>query len=98
LRDLVLAAMMDAKPAFVGTVEFGIRGGSDLLERLKSLRIPKPAVACSISARWVAPELFCTVRFCGWRRGGVWRDGDDFQSAFLVMITCLEKVNSVASD
>jgi bifunctional non-homologous end joining protein LigD len=74
VRDLLLAAMVDGKPAFVGTVDLGIRGGSDLVKRLKLLRTPKPAVRCSLSARWVAPELCCTVRFCGWRRGGVWRD------------------------
>ena len=74
MRDLLLAAMVDGKPAYVGTVELGIRGGSDLLKRLESLRIRKPAVACSLSARWVAPEVGCTVRFYGWRRGVVWRD------------------------
>jgi ATP-dependent DNA ligase len=30
LRDLLLAAMVDGKPAYVGTVELGIRGGADL--------------------------------------------------------------------
>lgn len=74
LRDLLLAAMVDGKPAFVGTVELGIRGGSDLLKWPESLRIPRPAVPCSISAHWVVPELCCTVRFCGWRPGGFWRD------------------------
>ena len=74
LRDLLVAAMVNGKPAFVGTVELGIRGGSDLVRRMESMRTPKPAVPCSMSARWVAPELCCTVRFCGWRRGGVWRD------------------------
>ncbi len=74
LRDLLLAAMVVGSPAYVGTVELGIRGGSDLLKRLETLRTPKPAVPCSLSARWVAPELACTVRFCGWRPGGVWRD------------------------
>jgi ATP-dependent DNA ligase len=53
LRDLLLAAMVDGKPAFVGTVELGIRGGNDLLKRLETLRTPKPAVPCSLSARWV---------------------------------------------
>jgi hypothetical protein len=44
LRDLLLAAMVDGSPAYVGTAELGIRGGSDLLKRMKSLRTPKPAV------------------------------------------------------
>ena len=74
VRDLLLAAMVDGRPAFVGIVELGIRGGRELLERLNASRIPRPAVPCSLSARWVAPELACTVRFCGWRRGRVWRD------------------------
>jgi ATP-dependent DNA ligase len=74
LRDLLLAAMVDGSPAYVGTVELGIRDGSGLLKRLQAIRIAKPAVSCSMSARWVAPELACTVRFCGWRPGGVWRD------------------------
>jgi ATP-dependent DNA ligase len=74
LRDLLLAAMVNGKPAFVGTVELGIRGGSDLVRRMESMRTSKSAVPCSMSARWVAPELCCTVRFCGWRRGGIWRD------------------------
>jgi hypothetical protein len=26
------------------------------------------------SARWVRPNVFCTVRFCGWRPNGAWRD------------------------
>jgi hypothetical protein len=56
LRDLLLAAMVKGKPAYVGTVELGIRGGEDLLKRLQSLRTAKPAVACSLPARWVAPD------------------------------------------
>jgi hypothetical protein len=74
VRELPLAAMVDGKPAFVGSVELSIRGGRELLERLNANRIPKPAVPCSLSARWVAPEIACTVRFCGWRRGRIWRD------------------------
>jgi ATP-dependent DNA ligase len=74
LRDLQLAAMVDKAPTYVGTVELGIRGGRELLERLNAIRIPRPAVPCSLSARWVSPQLACTVRFCGWRRGRVWRD------------------------
>jgi bifunctional non-homologous end joining protein LigD len=74
VRDLLLAAMVDGAPAFVGSVELGIRGGRELVERMNAIRIPKPAVPCSLSAKWVAPELACTVRFCGWRRGKVWRD------------------------
>ena len=74
LRDLLLAAMVDGSPAYVGSVELGIRRGRELLERLGAIRTRKPAVPCSLSARWVAPELACTVRFCGWRRGRVWRD------------------------
>jgi ATP-dependent DNA ligase len=74
VRDLLLAAMVDGRPAFVGSVELGIRGDRELLERLNAGRISRPAVPCSLSARWVAPEVACTVRFCGWRRGRVWRD------------------------
>jgi ATP-dependent DNA ligase len=74
LRDLLLAGMVDGSPAYVGSVELGIRRGRELLERLSAIRIRKPAVPCSLSARWVAPQLACTVRFCGWRRGRVWRD------------------------
>jgi hypothetical protein len=80
LRDLLVAAMVDGRPAFVGSVELGIRGGRELLERLNAIRIPRPAVPCSLAARWVTPEMACTVRFCGWRRGQVggmrcWCDG-----------------------
>jgi ATP-dependent DNA ligase len=74
LRDLLVAALVDGAPRYVGSVELGFRGGRDLLERLNAIRIPRPPVRCSLKARWVAPELCCTVRFCGWRRGGVWRD------------------------
>jgi ATP-dependent DNA ligase len=74
LRDLQLAAMVDGAPAYVGTVELGIRGGSGLLKRLQAIRTAKPALPCSMSASWVTPELCCTVQFCGWRPGGVWRD------------------------
>jgi ATP-dependent DNA ligase len=74
LRDLLLAAMVDGRPVYVGSVELGIRGGREILERLNASRIPRPTVPCSLSARWVAPELACTIRFCGWRRGRVWRD------------------------
>ena len=74
LRDLLVAAMVDGAPRYVGSVELGIRGGRDLLERLNAIGIPRPPVQCSLKARWVAPELCCTVRFCGWRRGGLWGD------------------------
>jgi ATP-dependent DNA ligase len=74
LRDLQLAAMVDGAPRYVGSVELGIRGGRELLKRLNAIRISRPAVPCSLAARWVLPELACTVRFCGWRPGGVWRD------------------------
>jgi bifunctional non-homologous end joining protein LigD len=74
LKDLQLTALVDGAPAYVGSVELGIRGGRELLERLNTSRIPRPAVPCSLSARWVVPEMACTVRFCGWRRGRVWRD------------------------
>ena len=74
LKDLQVAALVDGAPAYVGSVELGIRGGRELVERLNASRIPKPAVPCSLSARWVAPELAGEVRFCGWRRGRIWRD------------------------
>jgi hypothetical protein len=57
-----------------GVVELGIHGKAALLLALEALGRRKPAVACSVSARWVEPKLFCTVRHGGWRLGGVWRD------------------------
>jgi bifunctional non-homologous end joining protein LigD len=74
LRDLLMATLMDGKPSYVGPIELGVRRRAEALKRLEGLRIAKPAVPCSVSAYWVKPELFCTVRFCGWRPGGSWRD------------------------
>jgi ATP-dependent DNA ligase len=74
LRDLVLATLIDGTLAYVGTVELGLRGKATLLARLQALGLRRPAVRCSLSANWVRLELFCTVRFCGWRPGGAWRD------------------------
>jgi bifunctional non-homologous end joining protein LigD len=69
---VLVASLVDGKPRYVGTVELGIPG--DLLRRLEGLRISSAAVPCSSPAKWVRPEIFCTVRFCGWRPSGAWRD------------------------
>jgi ATP-dependent DNA ligase len=74
LRDLLMASLVDGALAFVGTVELGIYGKRQLIKSLEASRQRSPAVKCSIPAKWVRPELFCTVRFCGWRPGGAWRD------------------------
>jgi len=74
LRDLVMASLVDGKLAYVGTVELGTDGRPQTMERLESLRIARPAVPYSLSARWVKPQLLCVVQFCGWRPGGWWRD------------------------
>jgi hypothetical protein len=69
-----IASLINGRPRYVGTVELGIR--NDLPRRLEGLRIGSPAVPCSAPAKWVRPEVFCTVRFCGWRPNGVWRDAE----------------------
>jgi ATP-dependent DNA ligase len=74
LRDLIMASLVDGKPAFAGTVELGIHGKTELVRRLQARSIARPVVPCSLSAMWVKPDLFGKVRFCGWRPGGVWRD------------------------
>jgi len=74
LCDLLMATLVERKLAFVGAVELGIRDAAGLVKRLNSLRTAAAAVPCSLPARWVRPELFCKVHFCGWRPGGVWRD------------------------
>jgi bifunctional non-homologous end joining protein LigD len=72
LRDLLMAALVDGQLAFVGVVELGVRAA--LLLRLQALSVARPAVSCRMTAQWVKPELFGTVRFAGWRPGGIWRD------------------------
>jgi bifunctional non-homologous end joining protein LigD len=74
LRDLLMATLMDGALRYVGVVELGIPQTATALARLDAMRISRPAIPCSLSARWTRPELFCTVRFCGWRPNGVWRD------------------------
>jgi len=74
LRDLLMSTLLDGTLAYAGAVELGIHHRAELMRRLKALARPKPAIPCALSARWVKPELFCTVRFCGWRPGGAWRD------------------------
>jgi bifunctional non-homologous end joining protein LigD len=74
LQALLLASMKAGKPAYVGTVELGIRQAAETLELLKGHRINKAPVPCSLSAEWVRPDLFCYVTFAGWRPGGWWRD------------------------
>jgi len=49
-------------------------GQPETIQRLEGMRIPRPAIACSLSARWVKPELLCVVQFAGWRAGGWRRD------------------------
>lgn len=72
VKDVLLATMMDGKLGYVGTVELGITG--EAVERLESLRCAKPALPCTLTARWVKPDLLCVVQHCGWRPGGWWRD------------------------
>lgn len=74
LQNLLMASLLDGKLTVAGAVELGIHEAAALLKRLDALRIPHPAVPCRSPATWVKPELFCTVRFCGWRPGGSWRD------------------------
>jgi ATP-dependent DNA ligase len=74
LRDVVLATLVNGALTYAGVVELGIPNAPSTLMGLQSRQIKKPAVACPLSARWVAPEIFCTVHFCGWRPAGPWRD------------------------
>jgi len=74
LHDLVMASLVDGKLAYVGTVELGIDGRPETIKRLEGMRTSRPAVDCSLSARWVKPELLCVVQFAGWRAGGWRRD------------------------
>jgi hypothetical protein len=74
LRDVVLATLVNGSLTYAGVVELGIPGTLSTLQRLHSRQIKKPVIACPVSARWVKPEIFCTVHFCGWRPAGPWRD------------------------
>jgi bifunctional non-homologous end joining protein LigD len=82
LRDLVMATLVNGVLGYAGVVELGIYGKAPLRGQLQAMRRHRPCVRCSLSAHWVKPELFCTVRFAGRRPGGVWRD------AVLVGETC----------
>jgi ATP-dependent DNA ligase len=74
VHELLMATLMDKTPRYVGTVELGIPRQAELVKRLRAGSVPRPVIPCSLSAKWVKPQLFGTVRFCGWRPGGAWRD------------------------
>jgi ATP-dependent DNA ligase len=70
LRDVQMAAVVEGKLTYVGTVELGVE--QSVLTNLRRRR--SAIVACPSGTRAVEPSLICTVRFCGWRPGGWWRD------------------------
>ena len=74
VRDLVMATLLEGELSYAGLVELGIHQPQKMRSLLEPLKIRKPVITCSLSARWVQPVLFCTVRICGWRPGGLWRD------------------------
>jgi bifunctional non-homologous end joining protein LigD len=73
LRDLLMGSLIDGKLVYVGAVDLGIREPAKLLKRLRTMNSTAPVVPCWLSAKWLKPELYCRVHFCG-RRPGAWRD------------------------
>jgi ATP-dependent DNA ligase len=71
---LLMAALVEGETRYVGPVELGFSKSRSLLKRLESLHTKAPPVSCSWAGRWLRPELFCVVRFAGWRPGRIWRD------------------------
>jgi bifunctional non-homologous end joining protein LigD len=74
LRDVVMATLVNGSLTYAGAVELSIPNTLSTLARLHSRQIKKPVIACPVSARWVRPEIYCVVHFCGWRPTGPWRD------------------------
>jgi bifunctional non-homologous end joining protein LigD len=69
LGRLYLAARQGDKLVYVGGVGtgFNYRTATDLLTKLKALRVSKAPVAHrSADAMWVAPELIAEIEFRGW--------------------------------
>jgi bifunctional non-homologous end joining protein LigD len=64
-----LAARQGDKLVYVGGVGtgFNYRSATELLNKLKPLRVSKAPVAYrSADAMWVAPELVAEIEFRGW--------------------------------
>ena len=74
LKELLLATLAGGVLTYAGAVELGIPKTQETFLRLQAARITGSAVPCSLRANWVRPEIFCTVRFCGYRPGVIWRD------------------------
>jgi DNA ligase D-like protein (predicted ligase) len=64
-RNLILAEESDAGLHYVGKVGTGFNEAvrRQLNELLWARLRPKPAAPCKIRGKWVAPGLYCTVRF-----------------------------------
>lgn len=67
LHSVLVAALEQGALRYLGKLSRGFRAASSgrLLAELKSRVRPQPVVACSESASWVEPELYCRV--CGGR-------------------------------
>ena len=71
-RSLLLACEQDGKPVYVGRVSSGI--DEPLRARLNELLWRRlsdnPVIPCAQKARWVEPEVYCTVRYLERTPGG----------------------------
>ncbi len=67
-QSLILAAEVDGKLRYVGTVSHGIvpEVRAQLNQRMKKLEQPKPFIPCGVSATWIKPTLTCRVAAKEW--------------------------------
>ena len=74
--ELYLAATIDGKMRFVGTLTDGIPDGTrhELEGRLKKLRREKPFVRCRLEGKWLQPVLRCKVSFRDWNAMNLMND------------------------
>jgi DNA ligase D-like protein (predicted ligase) len=72
LHNLLLASLHDRVLRYVGQVSRGFSPAlvAELTPRLQAQSRPRPVVPCPVSALWVAPELYCRVRFQEWTNQG----------------------------
>jgi len=72
VHGILVATVHDGGLQYVGQVSRGFSGAAqvELTQRLMAQPRSHPVVPCPTRACWVAPELYCRVRFQEWTRHG----------------------------
>jgi len=72
VHRILVATVHDGGLQYVGQVSRGFSGAAqvELTQRLMARPRSHPVVPCPTRACWVAPELYCRVRFQEWTRHG----------------------------